>query len=160
MNQKLSIGIKSAAIVAIVAGVATAGFEIKESKATLTAPSGKCALNLTTNLSGMNTKVGTWTSSQTIQSIGTIDFDAGMVYFVDTNVSNFGGANAATTKKAGEVAFTLSPSSTAAGMYLVTFSGGSKANLMSTNSGNTMFIAGVPTADDDGPQATGVCQAL
>lgn len=159
-GKNFGFALKAAVVVAVVGAVATAGYDIKETKATLAAPTGKCGASLAANFSGMNTRVANWTEV-TVSSIATVDFDAGTINFVDSVVTNFGKANAATTSQTGQVNFTIVQGSFA-GQYVMTIANGdnSKINVLSTNSGNTFLLQSVPNANDNGPVTTGVCQAL
>lgn len=159
-KSKAVLAVKSLAVVAVVAGVATAGFDVKETKATLTAPSGKCGFSITNNMAGMNVRVSNW-SDVGGSYLGTIDFDAGVINFKGVQIYNYGQTNAKSVASSGQRKFTLAAGDFP-GNYIMTFDNEDKTkmNLISTNSGNTFLMQSIPVTNDDGPVSTGVCQAL
>lgn len=158
MNTKLKTSVKVLMFCAVIAGISTAGFSIKETGAAISAPSGKCGLSGYSNMAGMNTRVSNWESVTTMTN-GVVDFDINKVSYTDTVVAGYGSANAQTSSDVGQTAFTLAQTSQA-GMYQLTFSSGHKLNVVSTNSGNTLLMQSVATSDDNGPVFVAVCQAL
>lgn len=161
VNKKFAFAAKAAAVVAVVAGVATAGFDIKESKATLAAPSGKCGMLLTLKPSGFDVKNAGSSSAQVVSTIAMVDFDSGTANYVDTKVTNWGLPNAANTSVSGQLTFSVVAGSFA-GKYVMTLNNGynTKFNILSTNSANTYLMQGLPDANNDGPVLSGMCQAL
>lgn len=155
-GMQAGFAVKAAAVVAVVAGVATAGFDIKESKATLTAPTGKCGFLINVNPTGLNQNIGS--SAKTVTTIGVMDFDAGTSNYIDTKVTNWGTTSASVSSVAAQNTFTLRQGSIA-GQYIATM-GTQEWNLMSSNSGNTYLIQSVADATHTGVQYVGVCQAL
>lgn len=158
MNKKIVTGIKTLALSTLIAGIASTGFDIKETKATLTGPSGKCGFSGYSNMAGMNARVSNW-SSVTTMSNGVIDFDARKGSWTDVVVAGYGTANAQTSSDSGVSEFEIAQTSVA-GLYQLTFPSGSKLNLVSTNSGNTYLMQGQASSDDNGPMFIAVCQAL
>ena len=162
-GKQFGFAAKAAAVVAVVAGVATAGFDIKESKATLTAPTGKCGYLLTLKSSGFDTKYTNSASTQTVAQIGVIDFDTGTSNNIQTKVSNWGasGSSAANTTVASQSTFSL-VAGNYAGKYVMTINNGynSKFNIISTNTANTYLVQGLPDSNNSGAVLTGMCQAL
>lgn len=157
VKKNLMLGFKAIAAVLTVVGVSTVGLNVSESRAALTGPSGKCALTLSRNFSGMNERVKNW-DSVTVMSIGVIDFDAKTYSTIDTEVKGYGTLSAATNKSTESGTISVVAGSFG-GLYQMTVNGTGKVNVISTNSGNTLFIS-TEAGSDNGPQMTGVCQAL
>ena len=155
------IAVKAAVVAVVVAGVATAGFDIKETKATLAAPTGKCGFSLTLNTSGLNERYNGSTSAKTVASIGVIDFDAGTSNFIDTKVANWGSATATPTSVAGQNTFAVTQGAVA-GQYIVNLNNGygTQFVLISTNTANTYLMQELATSGSNGAKMSGICQAL
>lgn len=160
-KQVSGIAVKAAAVAVVVAGVATAGFDIKETKATLAAPTGKCGFSLALNASGLNERYNGSSSAKTVASIGVIDFDAGTSNFVDTKVSNWGAATATPTSVAGQNTFTVTQGSVA-GQYVVNINNGygTQFVFISTNTANTYLMQELASTSHNGAKMSGICQAL
>lgn len=161
-DKKLSgVVLKAAAVAVVVAGVATAGFDIKETKATLTAPTGKCGFSLTLNTSGINERYNGSNSSKTVASIGVIDFDAGTASFVDTKITNWGTPNASAASSASQNTFSITQAA-AAGQYISTINNGYGTQFIftSTNTANTYLMQEVASVNNNGAKMSGVCQSL
>lgn len=167
MKQKNRIGmaVKAVAVVAVVAGVATAGFDIKETKAVASAPTGSCGLLVSRNLSGYNTYMNGGSGIGSASN-GVVNFDAGSVSGKMTLINNYGLSNAVDTEAdiTGSVTATAT---TIPNTYLVTFtlSAGSSTYVpqyyfTATNGGNTYLVRTKPIADNNTGAWTGVCQAL
>lgn len=158
---------KSLAVVAVVAGVATAGFEVRETKATVTAPSGTCGLLLSRNFGGFNTYMQDSNDVGSTMS-GTINFDAKTASGNVSLINNYGKSNAVNVEKAMTSTLVVDTTATS-GVYLLTMTttavGEStsyiqKYDLISTNSGNTYLLRSKPITDNNTGAWSGVCQAL
>ena len=158
MKNKAIFALKAAVVAAITAGVVTSGFEIKETKATLTAPTGKCGALLTAYNAGLNSRLSTWTDVA-ISTVAVFDFDARTVSFDGVDESNYGSSGAVSSASSGSSTFTIAPG-TFAGSYVLTFATGSSMNLVSTNSGNTILMADAVSGSSTANMQSGVCQAL
>ena len=158
-KERFGFAAKSAAVVVVVAAVATTGFEIKDSKATLTAPNGKCGYVINANPAGFN--LYTSTSPKIVTTIGIMDFDAGTSKYVATKVTNWGTDEAFLSSAQVEEKFTLTAGPNS-GQWIATIQNESntKWNLMSSNSGNTYLIQMAADATNKGVGYVGVCQAL
>ena len=161
LNNKGIFALKGFVFVAIAAGIAMAGFNIKETKATLTGPNGTCGFSLTSNVAGMNLRIANF-STVPISTMGVINFNTLTINFTGVDVTNYGKSNAqSVVSSGGERAFTMATGSFP-GNYVLSLNDeyNSKLSLISTNSGNTYLVQTLPTANDNGPIQAGVCQAL
>lgn len=160
MKTTVKFALKVSAVLTIAVGIVTTGFDVSESRATLTEPSGKCAFTITLNTNGMNARYANWGGSPvTTSSAGVIDFNAKTISYTDTWTRYYGQPNAVTTNYSGSTTFTLAAGEFS-GLYVLTSESGGKMNIVSTNSGNTLLMAGRPSSNSNEGQESGVCQAL
>lgn len=167
MNKKVAFAVKSLAVVAVVAGVATAGFEVRETKATVTAPSGTCGMVASRNFGGFDLQKNNADDVGSTMT-GTLNFDAKTASARMTVINNYGAANAVNEEKG--ITSTFVVESTAnAGTYILTFTSTiegqqgtseQKWDLISTNSGNTYLMKTKATTGNNTGAWSGVCQAL
>ena len=161
LKHNLGLAAKFAAAAIVIAGVATAGFDIKETKATASAPTGSCGLLINRNFAGYNAYMdgGSGIGSSLI---GVVNFDSATASGKITLISNFGRNNAVDTEMA--VPGTVTTVATdIAGTYLVTITGGSNPvpyYFTATNGGNTYLVKSKPANDSNTGAWSGVCQVL
>lgn len=163
-KSKAVLAVKSLAVVAVVAGVATAGFDIQEPKAAASAPSGQCGLSLSRNFSGFNTYMQGSTDVGT-SLLGVINFDTGTGTANLTSINNFGQNNAVNVER--NLTATVVTAAAGPSTYKVTLTVTADNEtsqipyyFTSTNSGNTFLVKSVVTADQKTGAWMGVCQAL
>lgn len=159
------LAVKSLAVVAVVAGVATAGFDIQEPKAAASAPSGQCGLSLSRNFSGFNTYMQGSTGVGS-SLLGVVNFDTGTATGNMTAIDNYGQSNAVNAERTltGTVN-TVATSVPSTYKVTLTITVDNEQSTIpyyftSTNSGNTFLVKSVVTADQKTGAWMGVCQAL
>lgn len=165
MKKKMTFAVKAFTVVAIVAGVATAGFNITETQAVASAPSGTCGLLLSRNFAGFDTYMnGSNGVGSTIA--GTVNFDTNTGTAKVTVINNYGLNNAVNAEVV--AVSTISPvTQVSPGVYTLTMTTSAEGqtwtqqyNMLSTNSGNTLLLKSVPTTNNNTGAWAGVCQAL
>ena len=159
MKSKTIFTLKAIAVVAVAAGIVTSGFEIKETKATLAAPSGKCGALMTANNAGLSARLSSWNSA-TSSTLVVFDFDNGTATYDGVDVNNYGSNSTVSSADSGSASFTMTAGAFA-GSYVLSFSGDYQMNIVSTNGGNTILMSDVATSSTSNANlSTGICQAL